>query len=484
MAFDTSNIENRLFINGEFVPSASGRKFQLVNPITKAVTVDVFEAGVDDVDRAVASARDAFPHWSETDASERRSLMLKLADLIDASKDELAELEALSMGKPVATYPDQWLATGVLRYYAGKAFDIHGVTSLNSQNHLNFSLRQPYGVTAAIIPWNAPLLMLALKVGAALIAGNTLVLKSSEKAPLTALVFARLSREAGFPAGVLNILSGLGNPCGSALASHQDIRKISFTGSLRTGRLIQKAAAESNLKACTLELGGKGPLIVFEDADLQKAATAAAFSIVFNSGQMCMASSRVYVHKNVAERFLEMYKAAIQQVAGKVGNPLDTTVTFGPQADKQQYEQLVKYLEGASGEPLEFLMGGVPPSAGQGYFVPPTVIYNAPEDSAVMKNELFGTVACVNSFTDEAEVVSRANNTIYGLYASVFTNDLNRSIRMAKYLEAGTVAVNTSSPYYCHDLPFGGYKSSGTGRELGQEGLEAWLEVKSIYVKL
>ncbi|KIV83633.1 hypothetical protein PV11_05639 [Exophiala sideris] len=478
-------VETRLFIDGQFVNSIRGKTFPLFNPATGGKVVDVYEADADDVDRAVQCAKQAFPSWSETEASERQRLMLKLADLVDAHAGQFAHLEALAMGKPVGNYPDQILGTATLRYYAGKAFDLHGLTSLTSKNHLNLTFKQPYGVCGAIIPWNVPLIMLAFKVGPALTAGNTLVLKSSEKAPLTSLLFAKLAQEAGYPPGVLNVLSGFGLPCGDAIARHPEIRKIAFTGSAATGKKIQRAAAESNLKSCTLELGGKSPLLIFEDADLEKAANAAAFSIVFNSGQICMASSRVYVHQSVADKFIELYKAAMVGVMGKKGNPLDPTTTYGPQADKAQYENIRNHLRKAEQDGIKFLLGGPPNGKEEdGLFIPPALAFNPPEESDLMKQEVFGSISCVATFTDEEDVVKRANDTVYGLYASVFTRDINRAIRIAKAFEAGTVAVNETSPYYCQDLPIGGYKGSGIGRELGDEGLHAWTETKTIYMNL
>ncbi|KAL4744932.1 hypothetical protein BDW72DRAFT_208623 [Aspergillus terricola var. indicus] len=478
------NIETRLFINGEFVPSLDGSTFKVTNPFSGEAVAEVSEAKAEDVDRAVESAERAFPAWSESDGSERRRLMLRLADLVDEHAAEFARLEALSMGKPVSGYMDQVMGTATLRYYAGKALDIHGATSLTSKDHLNISIRQPYGVTGAIIPWNVPLIMICFKVGPALIAGNTLVLKSSEKAPLTSLLFARLAKEAGFPPGVLNVLSGFGLPCGDAIARHMQIRKIAFTGSTRTGKLIQKAAVDSNLKSCTLELGGKSPLIVFGDADLAKAAKAAAFSIVFNSGQVCMASSRVYVHEDVSAKFKRMYTEAIQAVAGQAGNPLEVTTGFGPQADKQQFTTVSEYLQKAQTDGLKCLpLGDLVPRDG-GNFVSPVVFDEVPDDHSLMKDEVFGAVSCLNTFRREEDVIRAANDSEYGLYASVFTRDINRAIRFAKYFEAGSVGVNTTSPYYCQDLPLGGFKGSGTGRELGDEGLETWTEVKSIYISL
>ncbi|EYE93125.1 aldehyde dehydrogenase family protein [Aspergillus ruber CBS 135680] len=467
----TAEIETRLFIDGEFVPSSDGGKFDIRSPFTGDLVAQVHEAKSVDVDRAVESGKKAFPAWAAMDGSTRRTLMLRLADLVDQNISEFARLEALSMGKPVSSYMDQ-IGTATLRYYAGKALDIHGETSLVSEGQLNFSLKQPYGVTAAIIPWNVPLIMICFKVGPALIAGNTMVLKSSEKAPLTSLLFARLAKEAGFPPGVFNVLSGFGQTCGDAIARHKEIRKIAFTGSSRTGKLIQKAAVESNFKDCSLELGGKSPIVIFDDADLEKAAKAAAFSIVVNSGQVCMASSRVYIQDSIMDQFKKLYLNAIQA---------DTS--FGPQADTQQHKSVSAFVEQAKNDRLKVLLDSSPDKDGKN-FVSPMVLHDVPESHNLMQEEIFGAVSCLNTFKTEEEVISRANDSEFGLYATVFTCDLNRAIRMAKNFEAGSVGVNISSPYYCQDLPMGGFKQSGTGRELGKEGLDMWTEVKSVYVSL
>ncbi|KAL2812680.1 Aldehyde/histidinol dehydrogenase [Aspergillus cavernicola] len=396
------------------------------------LVADVYEAKANDVDRAVESAKKAFPARSELDGSERRRLMLKLADLVDDNAAEFARLETLSMRKPVATYIDQVMGTA----------------------------------NVEIIP----MIMICFKVGPALIAGNTLVLKSSEKASLTSPLFARLAKEARFPPGVLNILSGFGLPCEDAIARHMDILNIAFTGSTRTGKIIQKAAVDSNLKSCTLELGGKSPLIVFEDADLEKVAKAAAFSIVSNSGQVCMASSRVYVQNSIADRFEKLYTQAIQELSGQPGNPLDRSTSFGPQADGQQFKIISGYLEQAQKDGLRCLPMDKSSQQEGTNFVSPIVFHDVPKGHPLMKEEIFGDPT--------------GQRPEYGLYASVFTRDLNRAIRVAKDFEAGSIGVNTSSPYYYQDVPLGGFKGSGTGRELGDEGLEAWTEVKSVYISL
>ncbi|CAG8214274.1 unnamed protein product [Penicillium olsonii] len=477
------NIETRHFIDGEFQGSKSCLTFDLINPTTGERSAEVSAAQAEDVDLAVVAAGRASTSWAKRSASDRRAMMLRICDLIDQNVGEFAYLEAISMGKPVANYVDHIIGTSILRYYAGKGHDIRGFTSLTTDTHLNMTLKQPYGVTAAIIPWNVSLIMLCMKIGPSLIAGNTLVLKSSEKSPLTSLLFARLAKQAGLPAGVLNILSGLGLPCGDSLARHMDVRKISFTGSARTGMLVQRAAAESNLKDCTLELGGKSPLVVLEDSDLEKAAQAAAFSIMFNSGQICMASTRVYVQRPVADQFLTLYKEKILQVRGRVGDPLDPQTTSGPVADRQQFNSIKSFLGEAKKQGCSFSLGDVPLEQ-RGCFVDPVIIWDPPKNSDIVKKEVFGPVVCVIPFDSEDEAIEQANDSDFGLYASVFTRDINRAIRFAKEFEAGTIGINTTSPYHCENLPIGGMKSSGTGRELGLEGLDIWTETKSVFMDL
>lgn len=360
-----------------------------------------------------------------------------------------------------------------------------GETSLNTPNFVNMTFRQPFGVCGAIIPWNVPMIMVVLKIGPALITGNTLVLKSSEKAPLSSIVTAKLCQKIGLPKGVLNIITGFGRPTGEALAKHMDIRKIAFTGSAATGRAVKKAAAESNLKKVTLELGGKSPLVIFEDADLEKAVPAAAFSILGNSGQACIASSRVYVHESIAPKFTEMMKAAMTQMGSNAADndPMLETTMRGPQADKIQFDRVMSYLQLAKQEGYKMLIGG-DRDGNSGYYVQPTIITGAQEGSRVMKEEIFGPVVCLNTFTDENEVMERANDTEYGLYASVYTKDIQRAMRIAKKFEAGSVGVNCTSPTMALDMPFGGWKASGDGRELGRHATDSWTEVKSVFIAL
>ncbi|KAK4935339.1 hypothetical protein LTR10_023601 [Elasticomyces elasticus] len=465
------HIEERLFINGEFVPSISGKKFDIINPNTEKFAASVYEGGVEDVDVAVEAAKEALPAWSALGAAERGAWLNKLADGIEKNIKEIGYLDAISMGRPYIGDYLAGAAASFLRYFSSKALDVHGESSLNTTGMVNVTFRQPYGVCGAIIPWNVPLLSLVAKVGPALAAGNTLVLKSSERAPLSAIVVARLCKEIGLPKGVLNILSGFGRPCGEAIAKHMDVRKLSFTGSVVTGRAIKKAAADSNLKNVTLELGGKSPLIIFDDADLAKAVPSAAYSILSNSGQACIASSRVYVHSKIADAFLEAMKTTMT----KTGQPGDATVAG--------LREVPRPTSHAKEEGLDIPLGGNRIGSA-GYFIEPTIISNAPEDSKVVKEEIFGPVVVINTFADEAEVLKRANDSEYGLYASVFTKDISRAMRFAKALEAGSVGVNCTSPTLAIDMPFGGYKQSGEGRELSKHCLDEWTEIKSVFISL
>ncbi|KEF52114.1 uncharacterized protein A1O9_11740 [Exophiala aquamarina CBS 119918] len=477
-----STFENRLFINGEFVPSQKGKTFELINPATTKVLGSVYEADIEDVDVAVAAGKAAFGFWSELPAFERSRWLHRLVDKVEQNMQEISRLEALTMGKPVHNDISILIGIQVLRYFASRPSDIQGETSLSDPGLVGMTLRQPYGVVGAIIPWNTPFSMLCLKVGPALAAGNTMVLKTSEKSPVSSLIVGQCMKEIGFPPGVLNILSGFGRPCGEAIAKHMEIRKLAFTGSTATGRAIKKAAAESNLKTVTLELGGKSPLIVFADADIQKAAEAAAASILVVSGQTCMASSRVYVEESIANQFVELMKLEMSRI-GASANPLTSGTLRGPQADRAQYDRVMSFLDLARAQDVKTLLGGDRENK-DGYYIQPTMLFQVPEDSKLVKEEIFGPVVCVNTFTNEADAIGRANDTEYGLYGSFFTKDMSRALRLSKKIEAGTVGVNIASPNVMLDMPFGGWKQSGEGRELGKHSLDSWTELKTVLMKL
>jgi len=473
-----------LFINNEFVPSVSGKKFPTINPATGQVIAEVYEADKADVDKAVQAAKKCYEEvWSKTDGASRGLKMWKLADLIEAKKKELAEVEALDNGKSfkMAFAGDVTGVVAVLRYYAGWADKIHGKVMMDTPGFMNYTRHEPMGVVAGIVPWNFPLSMVSWKLGPALACGNCIIIKSSEKTPLSALQLGDLIVEAGFPPGCINILSGYGPTAGQAIVEHPDIRKVAFTGSTRTGRRIAEGAAKSNLKKVSLELGGKSPAIVFEDADLDNAIVWTNSGIYRNMGQVCAASSRVYVQESIAEKFLERYKQMTQTI--KVGDQFDADATHGPQVDEIQFNTIMKYIKTGVEEDGATLVTGGKRHGDQGYFIEPTIFTNVKEDAKIMREEIFGPVVAINTFKTEEEVIKRANNTTYGLAACLFTKDVNRAIRVSNAIEAGSVYVN------CHNVvtrssPFGGFKESGWGRELGEYALEMYTEVKTVKINL
>lgn len=386
------------------------------------------------------------------------------------------------MGRPLSQFFDGAAAAAELDYFSEAWPHIQGRASLNTPGFVTMTLRQPFGVAGVIIPWNVPLLFMAKKAAPALIAGNTVVLKSSEKAPLAVARVAEMVAEAGFPPGVFNIVTGHGMPSGAAMAEHTDVRVLSFTGSGRTGRKIQEAAARSNLKKVVLELGGKSPAIVFDDADLEKTVAQTVTGIQFNSGQVCMANSRIYVQEGIAPRFVEAFNRRFSGV--KAGDPTHEGVQHGPQVDDVQYRAVMSYIDEAKKTGSIALGGSGNLDSMGGYFVEPTVFLDTPEDARAMKEEIFGPVVHINTFKTEAEVIAKANDTEYGLYASVFTKNMDRAMRVVKAMDSGYVSVNATSPTTAQDLPFGGYKISGQGREGRLESLDVFLETKSVMIRV
>ncbi|KAF2398879.1 aldehyde dehydrogenase [Trichodelitschia bisporula] len=477
-------IETRLFINGEFVNSSTGKTFDVFSPYDQHKVATVQEATEPDIDAAVSAAKAAFPAWSALAPTARGTLLRKLGDAVAAATSDLAALDALVMGRPISTYFDGPFAAELLHHYSEAGFEPAGKTSLHTPGTVNLTLRQPVGVAAAIIPWNVPMIILAHKVGPALAAGCTLVVKSSEKAPLSSLRFAQLVREVGFPSGVVNVVSGFGRPAGEALARHMDVRMISFTGSGPTGKLVQKYAAESNLKRVVLELGGKSPTLVFEDADVEAAAAEAAFGIRFVSGQACVAGSRVYVQESAAERFKRAFEVAFAEFVP--GDPLDPATTMGPQADRIQFERVKGFLEEIrNGDGQVRVGGGALEVNGKGFFIQPTVFEAKDEGVRAMREEIFGPVISINTFTTEEEAIAKAVDTEYGLFSSVYTKNIDRALRVAKAMEAGVVAVNCTAPAgLASDMPFGGYKQSGLGREGFGYSIENYLQTKTVTIKL
>ena len=474
----------RLLINGEWQESAGGKTFETINPATEEVIALVADADAADVDRAVAAARRAFDEgpWRKISASERGRLMNKLADLIESNQDDLAALETLDNGKPISESlsADLPLTIACYRYYAGWTDKLHGKTIPINGPYFCYTRHEPVGVCGQIIPWNFPLLMQAWKLGPALAAGCTLVLKPAEQTPLTALRVAELAMEAGFPPGVINVLTGFGPTAGQPLARHMDVDKIAFTGSTEIGHEIMKYSAESNLKSVTLELGGKSPNIVFADTDLDAAAEGAHFALFFNQGQCCCAGSRVFVEHSIHDKFVE--KLVEKAKARRVGDPFDRDTQQGPQVDQDQFDKIMGYIEVGKQKGGELLCGGARVGK-KGYFVEPTIFDNVSDDAKIAREEIFGPVLCVMPFTDVDEVIRRANDTPYGLAAAVWTRDIEKAHAIANNVRAGTVWVN------CYDVfdaaaPFGGFKMSGIGRELGEYGLANYTEVKTVTIKL
>ncbi|KAL1387894.1 aldehyde dehydrogenase domain-containing protein [Phyllosticta capitalensis] len=482
---ENTKIESRLFINGKFVESSDKKTFRLLSPSTREVVAEVSEASTQDVNTAVAAAKAAQPSWAALSPPERGAYLRKFATLMREHMQDLAYLEAISMGRPVRDYIDGFVGARLWEWFSEAGWAIHGSTSLNSPGMVGMTLLQPYGVAAGIIPWNAPVIFFSSKAAPALACGNAVIIKSSEKAPLTSAFLATLAEKAGFPPGIFNIIHGHGTTSGAALASHMDIRTLSFTGSTATGRSISIAAAKSNLKNLHLELGGKSPAVVFDDADLESAASDTQFGIGWNAGQICMANSRIYVQDTVADKFINIFKEKWGNV--KIGNPLDNEVGLGPVADSLQFEKVNKYIELGKSSGAKVILGDKPVQRSQlndGYYIPATIFGDIPEDSKTMKEEVFGPVVCINIFKTEEEVIQKANDTEYGLYAAIFTTNHSRALRVAKAIQAGTVGINCSAPTNLPDLPFGGYKSSGIGREGMIHSMRNYLEEKSIMTKL
>jgi aldehyde dehydrogenase (NAD+) len=474
----------KLLINNQWVESASGKRFPTVNPATGEEICRVAEADAADVDKAVHAAREAFEKgpWRKMAAAERGKLLYKLADLIEKNADALARLEALDNGKPyqVARTADLPLVIGCYRYYAGWADKIQGKTIPVAGNYFCYTRHEPVGVVGQIIPWNFPLLMQAWKLGPALAAGNTVVLKPAEQTPLTALRVGELIIEAGFPAGVVNILPGYGPTAGAAIAWHNGVDKVAFTGSTEVGHLIMEAAARSNLKRVTLELGGKSPNIVFADADMDQAIEGAHFALFFNQGQCCCAGSRLFVEAKAYDEFVE--KSVARAKKRKVGDPFDPASEQGPQVDDVQFEKVMSYILAGKTEGASLVAGGNR-VGNRGFFIEPTVFADVKDDMKIAKEEIFGPVMSIMKFKDVEEVVERSNRTEYGLAAAVWTRDISKAHAVANSVRAGTVWVN------CYDVfdaaaPFGGFKQSGIGRELGEYGLQQYTEVKTVTVKL
>lgn len=478
---------HKLLIGGEWTAASGGQTFPTLNPATGEQLGEVALAGVEDVDRAVAAARAAFETgpWSKMSGEERGRLLWKLADLIDAHADELAELETLDNGKPlrVSRRGDLPFASRHFRYYAGWASKLEGSTvPVSLPNQFVYTLREPVGVVGLIIPWNFPLLMSAWKLAPALACGNTAILKPAEETPLTALRLGELSIEAGFPEGVINILTGPGEPTGAAITAHMGVDKVAFTGSTEVGRKVLEAAAHSNLKKVSLELGGKSPNVVFADADLGKAVRGATWAVFSTAGQECVAGSRLFVERAIYDPFLEAFSTEVQRI--RVGNGFAPKVHIGPVVSQNQLERVMGYIDqGRQG--ARIVTGGerLGGELSHGYFLAPTVFAHEDDSLSIVQEEIFGPVVAVTPFGDWEELVQRSNGTRYGLAAGVWTQDVSKAHRFAQTVRAGTVWVNG---YGMFDpaAPFGGYKESGFGREMGKEALDLYTQVKTVWIGL
>ncbi|QJW94498.1 aldehyde dehydrogenase family protein [Frigoriglobus tundricola] len=476
--------DQKMLIGGKWVASASGKTFDTTDPTDGSVICRVAEGDKADIDLAVRAARAAFEDgpWARMTSADRGRLLNKLADAVEDHRDELAALESLDNGKPIADSlaADLPLTSACYRYYAGWADKITGQTLPMAGPYFGYTRHEPIGVVGQIIPWNFPLLMQAWKWGPALACGNTVVLKPAEQTPLTALRVAQLAQDVGFPDGVINVVPGYGPTAGAALSGHMDVDKIAFTGETGTGKIVMTAAAQSNLKRVSLELGGKSPNIVFADCDLDAAVEGAYFGLFFNQGQCCCAGSRLFVQESVYDAFVQ--KVVAKAKGRTVGDPFSTETEQGPQVSQEQFDRVMHYIAAGQRDGAPLLAGGGR-VGDTGYFIQPTVFGDVTDEMTIAREEIFGPVMSILKFKDTDEVIARGNRTVYGLAAAVWTKDVQKALRLANGLRVGTVWVN------CYDVfdagaPFGGFKMSGIGRELGQYALQLYTEVKTVTMAL
>ncbi|EPS28953.1 Aldehyde dehydrogenase [Penicillium oxalicum] len=477
-----------LFINNEWVKSSDGKKITTVNPATAEDITSVYAASTQDIDTAVKAARAALNHpsWRDLPGTERGKLMNRLAQLIEDNRETLATIETCDNGKPYTVSRDDDLTetAETIRYYSGYADKVFGQVIGTTPDKFAYTVREPIGVCGQIIPWNFPLSMAAWKLGPALACGNTVVLKPAEQTPLSILFLANLIVEAGFPPGVVNIVNGHGAIAGAALASHMDVDKIAFTGSTATAKQIMKMASV-NLKNITLETGGKSPLIVFDDADLDQAVEWAHIGIMYNQGQICTATSRILVQDQIYDKFLAAFKAQVKSVS-KVGDPFDESTFQGPQVTQAQYDRIMSYVDIGKSEKATLALGGKPfrgVGHGKGFFVEPTIFTDVSPSMRIWQEEVFGPFVAIVRFSTEEQAIEMANDTTYGLGSALFTTNLTRAHRVAKKIQAGMVWINSSNDSDWR-IPFGGVKQSGIGRELGEAGLDAYSNIKAIHVNM
>jgi betaine-aldehyde dehydrogenase len=473
----------QMYINGEFVASGSGSYFPVVDPSTEEIIAEVPAADEKDVNRAVAAGKVAFDSgpWSQTTAQERGRILFRLAERVRKESARLSEIEARNSGKPIveAEYDITDVAT-CFEYYGGLATKILGNVNPVPDNALSFTLREPVGVAAQIIPWNYPLLMAAWKLAPALAAGCTCILKPAEQTPLTALEFAGFLTDAGVPPGVVNIITGFGESAGAPLVKHPDVNKVAFTGSASVGKAIVKMAADT-VKRVTLELGGKSPNIFFADADFEAAIDGALFGVFINQGEVCSAGSRILVEKSIYSKFVDAMAAKAKTI--RLGPPLERETKMGPLVSKDQFDRVRSYQELGKKEAKVAAGGGRHAAIARGYYVEPTIFYDVDNSARIAQEEIFGPVAAVIPFDKEADAIRIANATPYGLAAAVWSRDIFKAFRVVKALRAGIVWVNHMQPTYV-EAPWGGYKQSGFGRELGPWGVEEYLETKQVHVNL
>lgn len=481
--FSRNKLPTQLFINNEYVDPKSAAVFSVSNPRDNSLVSDkVPLAGADDVDAAVAAAEAAFPRWKAISAAERRAILLKFADLVEKHAEVLGELTRITLGAPYQAFGrfEVGLCAESFQYNAGWIDKFAGEAYPQENGFMRVTRNEPLGVTAGVVPWNGPMGTVGLKAAPALATGNCFILKPSEKTPFAALALGPLIREAGFPPGVFQVLSGDGTT-GALLASHMRIRKVSFTGSIATGKRIQKMAAESNLKRVTLELGGKSPAVVFDDCNLDNAVTWCVNAITANSGQVCFAASRVYVQEGISDEFTKRYKAALEERAKKINDPEKDDTLMGPLVDEAQFRRVSGFLE--RGVQTHSLLTGGQRVGDKGFYVQPTVFTGVEPGAELYREEIFGPVSILNFFKTEEEVLQKANATEYGLMAGVFTQDINKAMRVASEFESGMVGINCISLNFLN-VPFGGSKQSGLGRECGRNALEHFTEPKTVMINL